>query len=154
LDVVCEASPFFWVPGPVPMVIGMVVPAEIVDDIHPNRDLLDLGVSLVGGSDWPCSDTPDPWYAIHGLVTRTDPVGITPGVLNGAQAVTLPEAISMFTSEAAASLGLAAETGTLAAGKSADFIVLDRDPFAIDPMELSKVKVTQTWFSGRTVYAA
>ncbi len=154
LNVVAEMSPFFWVPGPVPEAISTIVPAEIAGDIHPNRRLLDLGVQLVSGSDWPCSDTPDPWYAIHGLVTRADPLGLTPGVLNGDQAISLPEAITMCTSSAADSLGLGELTGSLKAGKSADFIVCDRNPFTIAPGELSQVRVQQTWFAGGLVYRA
>ncbi|WP_028707317.1 amidohydrolase [Propionicicella superfundia] len=152
LDVVAEISPYYWVPGPVPTAIASVVPAEISDHIHPNRDLADAGVKIVVGSDWPCSDTPDAWYAIHGLVTRTDPLGLAPGALTPEQALTLEEAIAACTSEAADSLGLGTETGSLAAGKSADFIVLDRDPFEIEPTELSHVTVTETWFEGRRVF--
>lgn len=152
LDVVAEISPYFWVPGPVPEAIASVIPAEIADRIHPNRALADAGATLVVGSDWPCSDTPDAWYAIHGLVTRMDPLGLAPGSLSPDQALTLEEAIAACTSTAAEAIGLGDETGSLTAGRSADFIVLDRDPFDIAPTDLSKVTVQETWFEGRRVY--
>jgi hypothetical protein len=44
------------------------------------------------------------------------------------------------------------EIGSLEAGKYADFIILDKDPRAVPPTEISKIKVLQTWMGGRKVY--
>jgi len=45
-------------------------------------------------------------------------------------------------------------TGSLEAGKRGDFIVLDRDIFAIDPFDLHNTQVTATYLDGRQVYTA
>ncbi len=45
-------------------------------------------------------------------------------------------------------------TRKLEAGKFADFIVLDRDPFAIAPAAIADIKVRRTVVGGRTVYVA
>jgi predicted amidohydrolase YtcJ len=44
--------------------------------------------------------------------------------------------------------------GTLAPGKLADFVLLDRDIFKIDPVEIEKARVTMTVVGGRVVYEA
>ncbi len=44
------------------------------------------------------------------------------------------------------------ETGSLDAGKYADMIVLDRNIFEIDPLEIANTKVLKTVFAGQVVY--
>jgi predicted amidohydrolase YtcJ len=44
------------------------------------------------------------------------------------------------------------EKGTIAEGKLADLILLDRDLFRIDPMDTFKTKVVLTIFDGKVVY--
>ena len=41
--------------------------------------------------------------------------------------------------------------GTLEPGKKADFIILDRDMFAIDESEIWQIEVRQTWVNGQRV---
>ena len=153
LGVDAEISPFIWVPGPIVEAIREVLPRERADRMQPNRDLLDSGAVVAGGSDWPVSPSPNAWEGIHGLVTREDPSGQYPGTLWPEQAITLEEAIRAFTLGGATSMGLANETGSLEVGKSADFVLLDRDPFAHPATELVHTTVDETWFAGRRVYA-
>ncbi|UOE44383.1 amidohydrolase [Agromyces larvae] len=153
LGVVADMSPFVWFPGEIPLAIAEVLPPERASHLQPNRSLLDLGARIAGGSDWPVSPSPNPWEGIHGLVTRTDPSGRFPGTLWPEQAITLDEAITAFTSGAAEAMGLGHETGSLAPGKSADFVVLDRDPYAHPAGELARTGVLETWFAGRRVFA-
>ena len=42
--------------------------------------------------------------------------------------------------------------GSLEAGKWADFIIIDRDYFAIPASEIDDIKVLQTWVGGEQVY--
>jgi predicted amidohydrolase YtcJ len=37
-------------------------------------------------------------------------------------------------------------------GKSADFVVLDRNPLAVPVRDLAGTKTVSTWFAGRPVY--
>lgn len=152
LGVAADISPFLWVPGVIPAAIAEVLPGERAGRMQPNRSLLDEGALVAGGSDWPVSESPNAWEGIHGLVTRQDPTGTFPGALWPEQAITLAEAIEVFTLAAARAMGLGDVTGSLVPGKSADFVVLDRDPFKTDPSALVKTKVTQTWFAGHRVY--
>lgn len=154
LGVAADISPFIWVPGPIVEAIREVLPRERADQMQPNRSLLDAGAIVAGGSDWPVSPSPNAWEGIHGLVTREDPSGTYPGTLWPEQAIGLEEAIAAFTINGAEAMGLGAETGSLTVGKSADFVVLNRDPFAHPATELVQTVVAETWFSGRRVYAA
>ena len=154
LRVAADISPFIWVPGPIVEAIREVLPRERADQMQPNRDLIDAGALVAGGSDWPVSPSPNAWEGIHGLVTREDPSGQYPGALWPEQAITLEEAIAAFTINGAEAMGLGAETGSLVTGKSADFVILDRDPFAAPAQELVQTTVAETWFAGRRVYSA
>jgi len=48
--------------------------------------------------------------------------------------------------------GVANELGTISAGKRADMVVLDRDIFNVDPMEIIEASVEMTIFDGRVVF--
>ena len=153
LGVAADISPFIWVPGPIVEAIREVLPRERADRMQPNRSLLEAGAIVAGGSDWPVSPSPNAWEGIHGLVTRQDPSGQYPGELWPEEAITLEQAIAAFTIGGAEAMGLADEVGSLTPGKSADFVILDRDPFAHPETELVRTTVDETWFAGRRVYA-
>lgn len=150
LGVAADISPFLWVPGVIPEAIAEVLPAARASRMQPNRTLLDTGALVAGGSDWPVSESPNAWEGIAGLVTREDPHGRRPGALWPEQAITLAEAIEVFTLGGARACGLDDVTGSLAPGRSADFVVLDRDPFKT--ADVAGTQVTETWFAGRRVF--
>ncbi|MGH8960820.1 MAG: amidohydrolase [Jatrophihabitantaceae bacterium] len=153
LDVSADISPFIWVPGVIPQAIGTVLPAELAAHMQPNRALLDAGALVAGGTDWPVSESPNAWEGIQGLITRRDPAGVHRGALWPEQAITLAEAIAAFTINSARAMGLDDVTGSLVPGKSADFLVLDRDPFTVEPDTLIQTRVLETVFAGRTVFS-
>ncbi len=153
LGVSADISPFLWFPGVIPDALAAVLGAERAARSQPNRSILDAGGLVAGGSDWPVSESPNPLEGIQGLVTRTDPLGRAPGMLWPEQAITAAEALEVFTINAATAMGLGGETGSLEVGKSADFVVLDRDFVAGPADEIVRTHVRETWFAGRRVYA-
>ena len=61
------------------------------------------------------------------------------------------DSLRAYTINGARQLGLGAETGSITAGKSADFAVLDRDIMNCSLEELRDTRVEETVFCGRTV---
>lgn len=121
---------------------------------YPFGDLLRAGTTLAAGSDWPVS-SPDPFQAIHVAVNRIAPdaPGGTPVFLPG-QRLDLGSAIAAYTAGSAYANHLDTTTGSITAGKSADLVVLDRDPFAAPVEEIAATRVLQTFVDGRRVHAA
>ena len=46
------------------------------------------------------------------------------------------------------------DKGTLAPGKRADLVILDRDPLAVPPEALRRIRVLETWKDGRPIFTA
>ena len=152
LDVVADLSPVLWYPGILEQVLRQTLTDEVVDKLSPIRDLVDAGVLVTGGTDWPVCPVPDVWDGLEGMVTRANPSGSFDGQLGPEQAIDVKKALQVYTLNSAEAIGLSAETGSLEVGKSADFIVVDQDVLSVDARRISKTKVLSTWFEGAPVY--
>jgi predicted amidohydrolase YtcJ len=153
LGVVADASPVLWFPGPMNDVIAAQVQEHYLADIWPLRALHDAGALVAAGSDWPVAvPAPDPWLSIETMVTRRNPDPAYPGTLAPHQALDLPAAIAAHTVNAARATGLHHQTGRLAPGLSADFVVLERNLFDVEVTDIHATRVRQTWFAGRLVH--
>ncbi len=152
LNVAADLSPIIWYPGPIMDAIRAVVPKDRADRYWPNRDLHEAGALLAAGSDWPVISNPDPWLGIEGMMTRRDPTGRFEGTLWPEQALDLETVLGIYTINAARAMGLGDVTGSLEPGKSADFIVIDRDLSVTRPEDVADTKVLSTWFEGHCVY--
>ncbi|MCE9649200.1 MAG: amidohydrolase [Parvibaculum sp.] len=110
------------------------------------------GIRWTLHSDEPVSDM-NPLRLIDNAVNRSlwkEPGG----VLNADERVSVEQAIVAVTRDAAWQCHSDHEVGTLEPGKFADFVVLDRDPRAVPPADIGKIRVLETWLAGRQVYAA
>ncbi len=153
LGVTAEISPMLWYPTGLGAAIAAAIGKDRAEHMYPVKDLMRAGALVAAGSDWPAGQpTPNPWLGIEGLVTRKNPNGETPGALWPEQAVDLAAALRIYTLNSAQSMGLGKQTGSIEAGKSADFIVLDRNLFKGPAEQIHKVTVKQTFFRGRQVY--
>jgi len=115
------------------------------------RTLLDQGTRIAGGSDFPV-ESDNPFFGLYSAVTRMDHDGKPPGGWHAEQAMTLEEAFRAFTLDAAYAEHNERNIGSLETGKWADFILVDRDLFRMEPSEIWKIRVLQTWVGGKPVF--
>jgi predicted amidohydrolase YtcJ len=115
------------------------------------RSMLANGAPLAFGSDFPV-ESPNPFHGLAVAVSREDAQGQPAGGWIPGQKVTMAQALSGFTRDAAFA-GFAEERlGTLERGKLADFIFIVRDIFAVPPREVQETQVLETWLAGRKVW--
>lgn len=117
--------------------------ADRLPGVYPFRSLRAAGVVVAGSSDAPIEE-PDVLAGVHAAVDRH---GISPE-----EAVTVNEALRLYTVDAARAQRREAETGTLTEGKRADLVVLGADPRAVAVGELPDVGVERTVVGGRVVF--
>ncbi|QDC00709.1 amidohydrolase [Mesorhizobium sp. 8] len=155
LRVIADLNPPMWFVNQASLAHERVVGRERYATVWPIRTMLEAGVTMALGSDWmTIFPELDPWQALAGLLMRRDPSGKLEGVHGLHEAITLDQALPLMTRNGAAGMGLGDRTGRLAPGLSADFIVLDRDLYAVAPEQIARTKVLSTVFEGREVYAA
>jgi predicted amidohydrolase YtcJ len=122
--------------------------AEIYKWQYPARSILDNGGIISGASDWPVSSA-NVFSAIYQAETRKGPEG----VLDASQAMPREAMFYAYTRNSARALNLDS-IGTIAAGKRADLVLLDRDVLTVSPEEMRETKVLWTMVAGKTVYRA
>ncbi|HEY4613749.1 MAG TPA: amidohydrolase family protein, partial [Bacteroidota bacterium] len=148
--------------------------AQRIKGAYAWRSLLETGVVIPGGSDFPV-EHPNPLYGISSASTRKDHDGrpqnasdvrkyfqlSREGLIdrtqfeNGwyaSQAMSREEAIRSFTTWAAYSAFEENLKGSLEAGKLADFVVLSADLLQIPEAEILKTVVERTVVGGKEVY--
>ena len=105
-------------------------------------------------SDCPASaPAANPWVGLSGMLTRRNCNPDFLGTLAKNQVINLGEALPLFTTNGARSLGMGNETGSLSAGKWADFIVLNKSLFEMDAMEIGNTYVQKTVWKGNVVHS-
>jgi len=62
--------------------------------------------------------------------------------------------IKGYTLDGAYQLHMEKEIGSIEVGKKADFAILDKNLFEVDPYNIHKVNVVETILGGNTVYSA
>ena len=150
LNAVAEVSPKLWYPNAITPGQIKVLGEARTHRCHPIRSLLEAQSSVIYGSDWPAA-APDanPWPGLAGMITRQHPTGLYEGFVGPDQAITLEQALPLFTTEAARSLNLDDQIGSLEVGKSADFIVLPESIFDLDTQSHAQMEVASTIFEGQ-----
>ncbi len=116
------------------------------------RSMVDAGLEPAAGTDMTgiYLANINPFSAIYACVTRNS----DRGVFEPGEAVTVTEALKMWTIWAAKSMGEADVKGTIEPGKYADMTVLSDDIFTMPKEGLKNVKTLKTIVGGNVVYAA
>ena len=115
------------------------------------RKVLNTGGRLALGSDFPV-ESADPRLGLYAAVTRQDLQGKPSGGWLPGERLTREEALRGFTLDAAWSLFLEKEVGSLEAGKRADLVVFARDPMTIPEAEIPKAEIDFTVVDGQVVH--
>jgi len=115
------------------------------------RSLLDGGAALAFGSDWTVAPL-NPLCGIKAAVTRQTLDGRHPAA--GSPSRRSPPMKPCARTRSAPRMRSFAESakGSIAVGKLADLVMLDRDIFTGEPAEIDKAQVVLTMTDGRVVY--
>jgi predicted amidohydrolase YtcJ len=116
------------------------------------RSLLAAGAHPPGNSDTAGAQpfACNPWFTMHSMVNRENKCGL---VIDEAEALTVTEALTAFTVDAARAIGEEDNRGTLAPGKLADLAVLNHDPFSIPPSRLAEMTSVLCLVGGEIAHA-
>jgi hypothetical protein len=113
---------------------------ERIESSYAWRALIDSSIRCCGGTDAPV-ETFVPLEGIEKIVTRGD-----------GQALTIEEAIRLYTIDSAYAQWQESYLGSLEEGKLADLIVLSDNILAVEPARVSELMVDLTMIDGKIVY--
>lgn len=125
-------------------VVDDCVGSELAKQSYNWRRYIDIGTHMCGGSDCPV-ESMDPLPNLYYAITRSDG---HEGSWYPENAVTIDEAVRMFTIESAYAAFEEQERGTLTVGKYADMVVLDKNIYEIPADELLDTQVCMTIVNG------
>jgi len=136
LGLVCSVQPAFWAADATLKIAAYGT--ERWAEAYNFRALIDAGITLAMGSDWPVSPTADPRNVMG---TGTLPP-------HGQSALTIAEIVKGYTEGSAQSVKRS-DLGQLKPGFAADLVVLDQNPLQVTNENLGKIQVLETWVAGR-----
>ncbi len=122
------------------------------------KDLWEAAPLVAFGADYPATGLPFPQASpLHGIeigVTRRAPGDADgPPYPPAGQSMALEDMLLGYTANAARQLRLDDQAGTIAPGKQADLIVLERNLFGVPAHEIHAVAVDLTMSAGRIVFS-
>lgn len=109
------------------------------------------GLPFTLHTDSPCSPPGSLALVSTAITRRCDIDGSTIGP---DQAITLDQALRAVTIYAAHQIGLGNRIGSLEKGKEADFVILESDPYKVQPEKLGAIKISETWVAGEKKYSS
>ena len=154
LDVIAQSS-LLWAAGDVTG--EQFLAAEQFQRYYRFKSLLDAGVKLSFGCDFPSHGGGlagiAPLYNMEVGHTRKL-VGEPKSMMQPSEKERLDIAslIYSYTMAGAYQMRLENEIGSIETGKRADFTLLDKNIFEVDPYEIHRIKVIKTWLDGKLVF--
>jgi len=148
LPVVLDIQPTFVV-SDFPWVLDCIT-EDRLDWTYAWKRLINEGFICGGGSDAPIED-PNPILGIYAALFRKKPTDNHDGYLPK-EKLSRFEAVHLFTSSNASSIGKGNERGKLDVGYDADFTVLDKNLFQVSEKDMLNTKVVKTVIAGKVVY--
>jgi predicted amidohydrolase YtcJ len=129
---------------------------RVEEEIFPYGDLVRSGAIVTYGNDAPGIEIEDspPLINLEAAVTRKRPGYPDDRVFVARQKVTLEQAIRCYTYNGAYQLRMEDQIGSIAVGKKADLVVLEKDLFKIPADQIHSTKIVQTMMDGKVTYQA
>jgi len=116
---------------------------------YPIKQMADLGTKICFGSDWHVSDF-EPLFGIHVAVNHR--FKEEHKVWMPQEIISLERAIKYYTIGSAYACFRENESGSIVPGKAADIILLEKNLFKIDPLQIMHTKVLKTIVDGKICY--
>jgi len=116
--------------------------------LSPMRAAIDKGLRPTNHTDFVVAPL-DQMFVIWTAVNRISRNGV---VIGPDQRVTPMEALKAITIHAAHQYAEESSKGSLEPGKLADFVILDKNPLAVDPLAIKDIQVVETIKDGKTIY--
>lgn len=130
-----------------------LIGSERIKTTYAFGSLLKANAKLAFGSDWFVAP-PTPLEGIYAAVTRQTLDGKNPDGWVPEQKISVEDALKCYTIRAAFASFEENIKGSIRQGKLADFVILEKNLFEIQPSEIRNVKVLQTAVGGKFVYSA
>lgn len=109
------------------------------------------GAHVSYGTDSPVEDC-NPFPNIYMAVTRKDKAGNPEGGFYPEECVDVPTAIDAYTIESAYAEFMEDKKGRIKEGYYADMVLLEKDIFTVDPMEIKDMLPVMTMVGGKVVF--
>jgi len=109
------------------------------------------GAHMAFGTDCPVESC-NPFPNLYEAITRKDKKGFPDGGFYPAQCVDVYTAVDAYTKGSAYAEFAEDKKGRIKAGQYADLVILDKDIFTIDPMEIKDMAPVLTMVGGKVVY--
>ena len=149
-------------------VIASIQPSHCIDDMrwaearigrdrtpisYDFKSFVTAGARIAFGTDWYVEPL-NPMLGLYAAVTRQFPDGTPPGGWFPEERITMAQAIEFYTLGSAYAEFTEGRKGSLAPGKLADFVILSKDLFNIEPREILQTRPVLTVAGGRVVFDA
>ncbi len=125
---------------------------ERIKGAYAYKRLLEKTGKVALGTDYPVEHV-SPFYTFYAAVARKDLKQYPEGGFQKENALTRMEALKGMTIWAAYSNFEEIEKGSIAAGKFADFVVLEENIMEVDEDKIPNIKVNATYINGEQVYS-
>ncbi len=122
---------------------------QLTEQLYPFKSMLNAGMKIGGSSDCPVSAV-DPRIGLRDAVLRQTPSGKQ---LSPHEALTMDEAIRLYTQGSAYLSFDENHNGSIEPGKRADFTVMAADPRDLSPEEVPDIPFTMTVVDGEIVWS-
>lgn len=165
LNVIASVQPYWHMKGPNWWdVVDYKLVGKRAEDEYPLNSFVKSGVKIASSSDHSVTPIPNPFFAMQAGVTRNlynagyfgaenvKDMDEPQWLLNKNERVSVEDIVRSFTINGAYLIFRDDEIGSIEVGKCADFIVLDRDIFEINPVDIGDTQVLMTFFDGEVVY--